>query len=286
MNRTVIMVGAGVVAGLAALAVWLLGGDVADTPGGATPTVAHGTGAEGAPPAPLPTLGPSNRPERRRRVAAAPAPAPAPRDIPRAPRRAAPAGEAGDEGVTPVTGDAGVPEGWAEGDALPPSAMVRFVPDRDGIRAAISERKALIEECYDGWARSPDAPEGKIVARFTIAPGVEGGAAKIKDAGLTASGLDHLAVEGCVLNALQGLGFESPGREITVNYPFEFKRKQRPAQVYKDPDSPPPLAGGAQPAEPPEPPPGDQPPPPDEPLPPTPPDTAPPPAPVVPVEPP
>ncbi|MCA9545783.1 MAG: AgmX/PglI C-terminal domain-containing protein [Myxococcales bacterium] len=218
MNRNIVMVGAGIVAVGAFLAVWLLGGE-AEMAEGSTPRTIQGTEGEAAPPAPLPALGSSGRPDD---------PEPAPAEGPR-PKGAAELAQAlvakhnrpdGSLPMDPVGGDAGVPEGWAEGDALPPIPMIRFVADREGIQAAVQERKRQIQECYDGWAKSPDAPEGKIVARFTIAPGGPGMPAQIKDAGLTASGLNHLAMEGCVLNALEGLGFESPEGEVTVNYPF------------------------------------------------------------------
>lgn len=99
-----------------------------------------------------------------------------------------------------------------------PSRMVWSV-DREGIQGAVREALPDIRECYSAWLRENPALAGKVTVRFTIEDRDEDG--EVTSAAVVASDVEHPLMEGCVLNVMRGLAFESPGDEpITVSYPI------------------------------------------------------------------
>ncbi|MFN3202735.1 MAG: AgmX/PglI C-terminal domain-containing protein [Bradymonadia bacterium] len=118
----------------------------------------------------------------------------------------------------------------AEGDVE--EAMIWSL-DKEGVVGAMKEIKPHIEECYDGWAKRTEDPiEGRVAIQFTIdAPDVEEGSdteaaqdrpGQIKAVKIVQSDLDHSALEGCIVNSIEGVKFQAPesGEPLEVTYPF------------------------------------------------------------------
>ena len=101
--------------------------------------------------------------------------------------------------------------------------------DYGGIQAGIQSQLEPIRECYQAWLdKNPDIG-GKIMLAFTIDPDEDAP----EEAGvhgveiLDGSTVDHLFLEGCVMNAVGDLRFEAPpdGGSISVNYPIVFSNQ-------------------------------------------------------------
>ncbi|MFO0745389.1 MAG: AgmX/PglI C-terminal domain-containing protein [Myxococcota bacterium] len=104
-----------------------------------------------------------------------------------------------------------------------------YAPDATGIRAAMTEAKPLIAECYAAWLRAHPDLGGKVVVTFTIADPPTGSAdddadqARITRVAIADSTVDHALLEGCVMNVAAGLRFDRPdGGTLSVSYPFVF----------------------------------------------------------------
>ena len=93
-----------------------------------------------------------------------------------------------------------------------------------GIRGAIRARIEEIKECYEGWLADDDELGGKLILAFTIEKDADGELARISNAEIQQSSLDHPGLERCVLVMAESLSFEPPeGDKVTVRYPFRFK---------------------------------------------------------------
>lgn len=108
-------------------------------------------------------------------------------------------------------------------DDAPPPAQ-RFTPDRYGIKAAVEAAQPELKECYEAWLAADPTLGGKVVLQFTLRAAAEPERpAEIVDVGMADSSVGHPMMEGCVLNAIQGLEFESPhGDDVKVRYPLFF----------------------------------------------------------------
>jgi len=109
-----------------------------------------------------------------------------------------------------------------------------FSANQEGIRAAMSEIIPELFECYDAWLKTNDAIEGKMAVSFIIANQEKTGEvdsmgevhAQVKEANLTVNEVAHPMMEGCLLNSIEGLNFESVDEPIHVKYPFVFTKNQ------------------------------------------------------------
>lgn len=95
-----------------------------------------------------------------------------------------------------------------------------------GIDGAMRGELVGIRECYQAWLNQNPDLGGRLVVRFTIEddpeqPGEAGVSAVAIDDDST---VDHVFIEGCVMNAVSDLRFEPPemGSPVTVTYPFQF----------------------------------------------------------------
>lgn len=172
-----------------------------------TPTPAPSTARPerlGGPPGPTPTrlpaTGPSVSP------AAGPVPTPIAQAFPPAagPSPSAPSIPSTEPGVAP---DGGVP----------------FPLNKDGIKSAVREKVPELRDCYDAWLQADPGLAGRIKVSFTIEEDPETGLGHVTEIGVMDGGIDHLALQGCVLNVFQGLSFEAPENgPLKVNYPLNF----------------------------------------------------------------
>jgi hypothetical protein len=93
-----------------------------------------------------------------------------------------------------------------------------------GIRGAIQARIAEIKECYEGWLGADDTLEGKLILAFTIEADANGELARISNAEIQGSTLEHAGLERCVLVMAESLRMEVPAEgTVTVRYPFRFR---------------------------------------------------------------
>ncbi|MEW5738097.1 MAG: AgmX/PglI C-terminal domain-containing protein [Myxococcota bacterium] len=105
----------------------------------------------------------------------------------------------------------------------PPDAGLPFRLDKDGIKAAVAERIPELRECYDAWLEANPSLAGKIKVSFTIAENPDTGLGDVIEIGVLDGGLDHFALQGCVMNVFQDLHFEAPvNGPVKVNYPLSF----------------------------------------------------------------
>ena len=134
-------------------------------------------------------------------------------------------------------GDPGVAEAHDDEQANDPDVQTDGVDDEqlgehemqpypvsaDGIRNAVAYAMPDLKECYEGWIQENEELGGRVVVEFTISGGDEG-IAKITKAEIGETELDHVVMEGCVLNVFEDLSFENPadGGEVKVNYPLIF----------------------------------------------------------------
>ena len=105
---------------------------------------------------------------------------------------------------------------------------VQWPVNREGIRGAIRARISEIKECYEGWLSEDPTLGGQVVVSFTIESG-DGGAARIREAGIHGSDVEHPWLERCILVMVESLQFEPPpeGR-VVVRYPFRFSPQPEP----------------------------------------------------------
>lgn len=156
--------------------------------------------------------------------------APMPSDLPKG---AEDGGRGPRGGASP--GDPGAPleERVGAGDSRRDEDDVQWPVDREGIRGAIQARIAEIKECYDGWLTEEPGLAGRIVVSFAIEAGDEG-AARIREAEIHGSEVEHSGLERCILVMVESLQFEPPtGGRVVVRYPFAFS--PRPATAASAP---------------------------------------------------
>lgn len=155
-----------------------------------------------------------------------PAPAEAPPAVPapadEAPPPAEPPPPPSEAAPTPAAAPASQHTVAPPDDAPPPTQ--RFSPDRYGIKAAVAAAQPELKECYEAWLAADPTLGGKVVLQFTLRAAAEPDLpAEIVDVGMADSSVGHPMMEGCVLNAIQGLEFESPhGDDVKVRYPLSF----------------------------------------------------------------
>jgi outer membrane biosynthesis protein TonB len=93
----------------------------------------------------------------------------------------------------------------------------------DGIRNAIGEQIPELLECYEAWVQAHPGLSGRMLARFRIEPTHRAELARITGVRLGRSTVNHRLLEGCVLNVLSSLRFDSPeSGAVTVSYPLVF----------------------------------------------------------------
>ncbi len=121
------------------------------------------------------------------------------------------------EEAAPETGE--VPEPSEEG-AEP---EVLYSTSKEGINDAIRERLSEIRECYQAWLELQPDLEGTVEVKFVISD-VDGVGEVTRTETLDTTTTDHTLFEGCVLNVMSTLAFESPedGGVVIVSYPFQF----------------------------------------------------------------
>ena len=99
---------------------------------------------------------------------------------------------------------------------------VQWPVTADGIRGAIRDRISEIKECYEGWLLAEPDLGGRLVVSFSIEAG-EDGDARIRNAEIQGSSLEHSGMERCVLVMVESLQFEAPTEgPVQVRYPFRF----------------------------------------------------------------
>jgi hypothetical protein len=101
----------------------------------------------------------------------------------------------------------------------------RFTADPGGIRAAVQAAQPALRECYESWLAAAPGLAGKLTLQFTLRAAPEPGLpAEVSEVGLAESTVGHPVMEGCVLNAIQGLEFDPPpgGEPLQVRYPLSF----------------------------------------------------------------
>lgn len=118
------------------------------------------------------------------------------------------------------------PDAADGGPSEAPEPMIWSL-DREGVVGAMGEIKPLIQDCYAGWRRSAGGDlQGRVAVQFTITAQPDQGpdeatTARIKAATLVDNTLEHAALEGCILNSVEGIKFEPPtDGDLEVTYPF------------------------------------------------------------------
>ena len=133
-----------------------------------------------------------------------------PPPLPAAPMPPPPASEPGvtsPEQVNSAGADAGVP----------------FALNKDGIKAAVQEKIPELRDCYDSWLQADPSLAGRIKVSFTIDTDPNTGLGAVTQIGVMDGGIDHLALQGCVMNVFKDLSFDAPENgPLTVNYPLRF----------------------------------------------------------------
>lgn len=202
---------------VAALVFAIVGPRDVSAPAGTEPQPAD-TSPE-APSGGTPLVKPRAEPAGAGQTTTAPASAPA-----RAPERpaASPSPPSPSPAGTPPASEPGVANASAP-PAAPSDAGVPFALDRDGIRAAVQEKIPELRDCYDSWLQADPSLAGRIKVSFTIDTDPNTGLGAVTQIGVMDGGIDHLALQGCVLNVFKDLSFDAPENgPITVNYPLRF----------------------------------------------------------------
>jgi hypothetical protein len=134
--------------------------------------------------------------------------------------RAEPAG--GDERSAGVEPKADARAGQA-GQAAP-SAGTRHAADPSGIMSAVQTAVPAIKDCYAAWGKQQPGLAGALKVAMTIGVDpAEPSRGKVVGARIADNELQSAAVQGCLLNALDGLEFERPqGGKVEVTLPFRF----------------------------------------------------------------
>jgi hypothetical protein len=95
--------------------------------------------------------------------------------------------------------------------------------NKDGIKAAIGEKIPELKECYSSWLEANPSLAGKMKVSFTIDTVPETGLGGVTQIEIADGGIDHFAMQGCVMNVFKDLRFEAPENgPLKVNYPLAF----------------------------------------------------------------
>ena len=80
---------------------------------------------------------------------------------------------------------------------------------------------AELQACYDAIASTHPGTEGRVMARFAIAP-----TGAVEASCLVTSSLNDASVDRCVVERVLGWHFPTPdgGGWVVVDYPFVFTR--------------------------------------------------------------
>jgi hypothetical protein len=115
---------------------------------------------------------------------------------------------------------------------------VRFPLTRAGIRAAVQDSKAQVQECYQEWLNANAAPAGQPPpvgrdGQLTIDLRIltDGGPDAVIDHVhlLSDAGVEKIAFEGCVLAVMSSLHFDAPAQgTLSVTYPLSFSNDGGP----------------------------------------------------------
>ncbi len=133
------------------------------------------------------------------------------RPLTQAPGRPAPS--TGAEEVTERDRSAGV--------GAPVDAGRVFGISRDGIREAIASQLGEVRDCYSAWLEQNPSLAGTMLVSFEIAA-LDGGGGGVTRLEVLDGGLGQALMEGCVLNALADVRFETPDGPLNVHYPLQF----------------------------------------------------------------
>ncbi|GMU62361.1 MAG: hypothetical protein AMXMBFR34_41240 [Myxococcaceae bacterium] len=101
-------------------------------------------------------------------------------------------------------------------------AGLPFQVNKDGIKSAIGQKIPELRDCYESWLEANPSLAGRIKVSFTIAEDPETGLGGVTEIGVLDGGMDHFAMQGCVMNVLKDLHFEAPTGPVKVNYPLSF----------------------------------------------------------------
>jgi hypothetical protein len=105
---------------------------------------------------------------------------------------------------------------------LNPQGEKVFVAEPAGIKAAMSEARTEIQECYDAWLSANPQLAGKLLVGFVVRKN-ERGEVGIHETTIKDATSGNVMMNGCVANVIQGLRFEPPANgELKVTYPFRF----------------------------------------------------------------
>jgi len=98
---------------------------------------------------------------------------------------------------------------------------------REGIQSAIRSHLHDISGCYAAWLQLNPDLRGRMNVSFRIRPNEDGGPGVVDQVSLVDGGMGQVALEGCVLNVMQDLRFDTPpGSEpVNVTYPFIFNHE-------------------------------------------------------------
>jgi hypothetical protein len=128
-----------------------------------------------------------------------------------------------------------VPENLPQGLRTPaanfaPDGGVVFPFGPKGIAAAMAEAKPEMQHCYEMWLKAKPDLQGTLPISFTVRPADGGNQAIIDEVHLHDSdGVGSIAFEGCVLNVVSNLRFESPPMgAVEVRVPMTFSNNGEP----------------------------------------------------------
>jgi len=110
-----------------------------------------------------------------------------------------------------------------------PAASTRHAADPSGIMSAVQTAVPAIEDCYAAWGKQQPGLAGALKVAMTIGVDpAEPSRGKVVGARIADNELQSAAVQGCLLNALDGLEFERPqGGKVEVTLPFRFDMAER-----------------------------------------------------------
>ena len=144
-------------------------------------------------------------------------PAPAPARVAVTPPAPAPAPTPPPPSSEPGVGSPPPPSAAASDASIP------FALNKDGIKAAVQEKLPELRDCYDSWLQADPSLAGRIKVSFTIDTDPNTGLGAVTQIGVMDGGIDHLALQGCVMNVFKDLSFDAPENgPVTVNYPLRF----------------------------------------------------------------
>jgi hypothetical protein len=105
-----------------------------------------------------------------------------------------------------------------------PAASTRHAADPSGIMSAVQTAVPAIKDCYAAWGKQQPGLAGALKVAMTIGVDpAEPSRGKVVGARIADNELQSAAVQGCLLNALDGLEFERPAEgKVEVTLPFRF----------------------------------------------------------------